>query len=169
VVGKIAPARLLEVGVGTGLMLERYPAATAVVGIDISQEMLDIACGRARELQRSDVQLLCMDAETTSFADGSFDCVVLPYVLSVTPDPAKLVREVRRVCRPGGTILILNHFSGSRFWWALEALVRPLAARVGFRSNFPFDEQVKQHGWTVDDVREVNLFGLSRLVTISNA
>ncbi|MFC7514782.1 class I SAM-dependent methyltransferase [Herbaspirillum sp. GCM10030257] len=162
------PSSILEVGVGTGLTLARYPATASVVGIDLSNEMLEIARGRARELHGRNIELIAMNAEMMDFPDGSFDCVAMPYVLSVTPHPEKLVAEIRRVCRKGGTILILNHFSGSRFWWAMERAVHKLAARIGFRSTFCYDEQILKYDWHVESVKKVNLFGLSRLVTIRN-
>ena len=89
-------------------------------------------------------------------------------MLSVTPNPDRLVAEIRRVCRKNGTILILNHFSGSRFWWFLESVVRPLSKRIGFRSDFCYDEQILKYDWEILSVRKVNLFGLSRLVSIRN-
>jgi len=165
---RAAPARLLEVGIGTGLMLARYPATTAIVGVDLSEAMLAKAQSRARMLPGRDIRLAVMDAEALTFANGSFDCVTVPYVLSVTPDPRRLVAEIRRVCRPGGTILILNHFSGSRFWWLLERVVRPLADRVGFRSDFELRDQISRYDWNVEQVTDVNLFGLSKLVSIRN-
>lgn len=164
----LQPDTLLEVGVGTGLTLARYPAATCVTGIDVSTEMLAHAERRASRLPDRDIDLQAMDAEHMRFADGSFDCVVLPYVLSVTPHPARLVAELRRVCRPGGCIIILNHFSGSRFWWWLERCVTPLADRIGFRSDFSFEEHVLAHDWEVLAVRPVNLLGLSKLVVLRN-
>lgn len=167
-VRRLAPASLLEVGVGTGLMLGQYPAATRIVGIDLSQDMLSVARARAAKLG-GDIRLEAMDAEALAFPDGAFDCVVLPYVLSVTPNPAKLIAEARRVCRSRGTILILNHFKGSRFWWLLERLVRSLASRIGFRSDFDFDEQVRSHGMEIVSARTVNFMGLSKLVEIRNA
>ncbi len=167
-ISALAPRSLLEVGVGTGLTLARYPAATHVVGIDISAEMLHVAQERAAKLDRANVRLECMNAEAMAFEGGTFDCVVLPYVLSVTPDPSRLVREARRVCRRGGTILLLNHFSGSRVWSLLEAAVRPLAAKIGFRSDFDFEEHVRCHDWEIQSVCAVNLLGLSKLVTIRN-
>jgi phosphatidylethanolamine/phosphatidyl-N-methylethanolamine N-methyltransferase len=167
-VALLNPASLLEVGVGTGLALERYPHTTAIVGIDISEEMLEVARARARTLGGRAIDLKQMDAENMSFADGSFDCVTLPYVLSVTPDPERLVSEVRRVCRKGGTILIVNHFSGSRFWWLLELAVRSLADRIGFRSSFTYEAQVLKYDWHVQSVEDVNLLRLSRLVVIRN-
>lgn len=168
VVENLAPASILEVGVGTGLVLSRYPAGSRVCGIDLSPDMLALAHERARRLGRNDVRLHVMDAEAMTFADGSFDCVTVPYVLSVTPDPQRLVREIRRVCRKGGTVVVLNHFSGSRFWWGLERAARPLAGRIGFRSDFEFDEQIRGYDWQVLSVESVNLLGLSKLVTLRN-
>lgn len=164
----IRPTSILEVGVGTGLTLERYPDSASVVGIDISKEMLEIARERAENLPGRSIHLAAMNAEAMDFPDGCFDCVAIPYVLSVTPNPERLVNEIRRVCRKNGTILVLNHFSGSRFWWFLESAVRPLSKRIGFRSDFCYDEQILKYDWEILSVRKVNLFGLSRLVTIRN-
>ena len=108
-------------------------------------------------------------AEQLAFADASFDCVTLPYVLSVTPDPARLTAELRRVCKPGGDIFVLNHFSGGNAVWALpEHLVGGLAARIGFRSEFPFDEHMAHPGWTLLSRSKVNLLGLTTLVHLKN-
>jgi len=165
---QIQPASILEVGVGTGLTLERYPHGASVMGIDISNEMLNIARERARKLSGRNIHLAAMNAEAMDFPDGCFDCVAIPYVLSVTPNPERLVAEIRRVCRKDGTILILNHFSGSRFWWFLERAVRSLANRIGFRADFCYDEQILKYDWEIQSVKKVNFFGLSRLVTIRN-
>jgi len=164
----MCPSSILEVGIGTGLTLERYPATATVVGIDISSDMLNIARERAEKLPGRSIHLASMNAEAMDFPDNSFDCVAIPYVLSVTPNPERLVAEIRRVCRKDGTILILNHFSGSRFWWFLERAVRTLANRIGFRSDFCYDEQILRYDWQVLSVKKVNFFGLSRLVTIRN-
>ena len=131
--------------------------------------MLEVARHRVAQLQRHDIRLHAMDAEALDFADGAFDCVTLPYVLSVTPNPDRLIAETRRVCRKGGSIVILNHFSGSHFWWLLERIVRPMADRVGFRSDFSYDEQILARNWQVASVRSVNFLGLSKLVAIRNA
>jgi phosphatidylethanolamine/phosphatidyl-N-methylethanolamine N-methyltransferase len=168
-ISALQPSTVLEIGVGTGLTLHRYPATAAVTGIDISEEMLDIARRRAKKLARLETRLFSMDAEKIDFPDGSFDCVVVPYVLSVTPNPEKLVKEIRRVCSAGGRILILNHFSGSRFWWILERAVRSLANKIGFRSDFSYQEHILKYDWTVKSITEVNFLGLSKLVEIQNA
>ncbi|MFC4729350.1 class I SAM-dependent methyltransferase [Coralloluteibacterium thermophilus] len=167
-VARLQPETLLEVGVGSGLTLFQYPEKTRVVGVDISEGMLEHARRRADAMPERDITLRAMNAEAMDFPDASFDCVTVPYVLSVTPEPARLVAELRRVCRPGGTIMILNHFSGSRFWWLLERAVRSIAARIGFRSDFDYAEQILAHDWTVESVEPVNLMGLSKLVIIRN-
>lgn len=167
-VTRTGPAKILEVGVGTGLMLSRYPAQAKIVGIDVSSEMLEVAKKRTGRATGRHIELVKMDAETTNFPDGHFDCVTVPYVLSVTPDPNRLIAELRRVCRKGGSIFVLNHFSGSRFWWFLECAVRSVADKIGFRSDFRFDEQILKHDWEVISVKNVNLLGLSKLVELRN-
>ena len=164
----LAPASVLEVGVGTGLTLAGYPTGARVVGIDLSAQMLERARRRAADLPGRDISLRVMDAERLDFPDESFDCVTVPYVLSVVPHPRQAIAELRRVCRRDGRILVVNHFSGSRFWWLLERAVRPLAGRVGFHSEFAFEEHILGHDWVVESVQPVNLFGLSRLVQLRN-
>ena len=159
---------LLEIGVGTGLTLPLYSPSLEVTGVDISAPMLTKARERAAQLRGRTFELRLMDGEKLDFPDGAFDCVALPYVLSVTPEPARLVAEVRRVCRRGGTILVLNHFTGSSVWWLLELLARPMADRIGFRSDFDFAQEILAHDWRVEAVQQTNLLGLSKLVTIRN-
>jgi len=165
---QLSPPVILEVGVGTGLTFSHYHPQAKLVGIDLSREMLARASERALGLGVRDITLHAMNAEDMSFDDDSFDCITLPYVFSVTPNPDLLVSELRRVCKKNGRILILNHFSGSRFWWLLERGVKSVADRVGFRSDFRFEEQIMSHDWGVESVRSVNFMGLSKLVVIRN-
>ena len=164
----LEPASVLEVGVGTGLTLAGYPESARIVGIDLSQDMLERARARAARLPDRDIALHAMNAERMDFADNSFDCVTLPYVLSVTPHPARLVQEIRRVCKADGSILVLNHFSGSQFWWLMERAVRSVADRVGFRADFGYEKHILAHDWRVVSAQSVNLFGLSKLVVLRN-
>src|SRR6201997_2186567 len=104
--------RILEVGVGTGLSLPHFRGDARVTGIDVSAEMLEKARHRVERLKLAQVEaLLVMDAEQTSFPDDAFDAVLALYVASVVPDPARFAAEMRRVCKPGGTIVIVNHFT----------------------------------------------------------
>jgi len=167
-VTRLAPQHVLEVGVGTGLTLYRYPVSARITGIDVSRDMLAAAQRRIRPQDAGRIELRAMDAEAMDFADGSFDCVTLPYVLSVTPNPDRLVAEVRRVCRTGGHIAIVNHFSGQPQWRSVEALLRPLAAWLGFRTEFSLEQHVLRYPWQVQSVEPANLLSLSRLIHVRN-
>lgn len=165
---RLAPTQILEIGVGTGLTLPHYPVDASVTGVDISADMLAFATRKVHALRLQRVKLVCLNAETLPFPDASFDCVTLPYVLSVTPHPNQLIKEVRRVCKPGGDILVLNHFSGGGFWRWFEPVTRSLADRIGFSSDFSYDDHIAAHSWTVVSVSQVNLLNLSKLVHIRN-
>jgi phosphatidylethanolamine/phosphatidyl-N-methylethanolamine N-methyltransferase len=164
-----APRRLLEVGVGTGLALHQYPANTQICGLDLSPEMLARARQRVHARRLCDVSLICADAEQLPFDDDSFDCVTLPYVLSVTPNPQALLAEVRRACCPGGHIFVLNHFIGARGWRCAERLLAPLADRVGFRSSLSMEQTLACSAWTLLEVQSANLRGMSKLVVLRNS
>lgn len=99
--------RILLVGVGTGLDIPLLPEGCHITGIDISEAML--AKAQARVGAR-DVQLAVMNAEQLQFADGTFDCVVLTLLLSVTENPRGALSEAIRVLRAGGTILVFDKF-----------------------------------------------------------
>jgi len=135
-VRKIPPgAEVLEVGVGTGINIPLYDPSCPVTGIDLSAHMLDRAFARAAARAQGDVRLLRMNAAAMTFADNSFDIVYAPYVVSAVPDPLAVVREMCRVCRPDGRILILNHFLSSNPCLAwLEQRVAPFARHFGFNS-----------------------------------
>lgn len=167
-VKNINPEKILEIGVGTGILLDKYPKKSLITGIDISEEMLSIAQKKVNLLSGTKIELINMDAENLAFENNSFDCVVLPYVLSVTPHPEILITEIRRVCKKDGVIIIINHFSGSKFWWLLESLVKNFAKKIGFRSEFSYADHVLAHDWNVIKSYSVNLFGLSKLVMIKN-
>src|SRR5919197_2905502 len=102
--------RVLEVGVGTGINAALYPKHCSVTGIDLSSSMLEKARDRIARKGVRNVRVMEMDAANLKFADDSFDIVYAPYVISVVPDPVSVAQEMRRVCRPGGRIIILNHF-----------------------------------------------------------
>lgn len=161
--------RILEIGVGTGLLLPMYPEGVSVVGIDLSEDMLAAARRRAMRLRLAHVELHVMDAERTTFPNGSFDHVVVSYVYSVTPDPHQLIREARRVCKHEGDIYVLNHFSGTgnRRW--SETLLKPFAGLSGSRADFPIKSYLYDMNWNIVNIQPVNLLGLSRLVHFKNS
>jgi phosphatidylethanolamine/phosphatidyl-N-methylethanolamine N-methyltransferase len=132
---------VLEVGVGTGLALPHYKRDKRVTGIDLSKEMLRKARERTREDALTNVQALHeMDAEATSFADNSFDIAVGMFVASVVPNPRRLLAEMRRLVRPGGDILLVNHFAAARGprWW-VERAMAPASRALGWHPDFAMD------------------------------
>lgn len=162
--------RILEVGVGTGLSLPLYPSYVRVTGIDISRKMLSRARARRRKLQLANVeQLLFMDGEHMEFPDDSFDKVVAMYVATVTPDPPRLIAEMRRVCKPNGELFIVNHFRShhplARF---LEQLVSPLSRLLGFRPDLSLEEFVARTRLDVAEKANVNMLGYWTLLRIRN-
>lgn len=131
--------KLLEIGVGTGLSLPHYHAGLTVSGIDLSPHMLKRARERVDRDGLANVDaLLEMDASELEFADASFDVVVGLYVMTVVPDPSQVLREMARVTRPGGAVLICNHFSaGNGVRGAVEKHLAGFADILGFRTEFP--------------------------------
>jgi len=130
--------RVLEVGVGTGLSLPDYKRHLEVVGIDLSPDMLEKARERVADEGLDHVTGLHeMDASDLKFPDGSFDTVVAMYVMTVVPEPEAVMRELSRVTKPGGEVLLVNHFSqreGVRGW--VERRMAPFADKIGWRSVF---------------------------------
>ena len=162
--------RILEVGVGTGLSLPHFRRDARVTGIDVSAEMLAKARRRVERLKLAQVESLqVMDAEQMSFADNAFDAVLALYVASVVPDPARFAAEMRRVCKPGGAIVVVNHFTSDnpvmRF---VEKRLAPLAGKIGFHADFPLDRFLAASGLQVREKRPSNLFGYWTLLRCAN-
>jgi phosphatidylethanolamine/phosphatidyl-N-methylethanolamine N-methyltransferase len=130
--------RVLEVGVGTGLSLPAYRRDLEVVGIDLSPEMLKKARERVAAERLTHVAGLHeMDAADLKFPGASFDTVAAMFVMTVVPQPEKVMHELARVCRPGGEVLIVNHFSseeGLRGW--VERRMAPFGDKLGWRPVF---------------------------------
>jgi phosphatidylethanolamine/phosphatidyl-N-methylethanolamine N-methyltransferase len=169
-VNHLPGSRVLEVGVGTGLALPHYLRSKRITGIDLSAEMLDRARNRVRENGLSHVeQLLEMDAEATSFADASFDMAVAMFVASVVPNPRRLLLEMRRVVRPGGHILTVNHFAAERGprWWVERALA-PASRALGWHPDFAINSLFSAEDQAMAEVSSVPPFGLFTLVRLPN-
>ena len=130
--------RVLEVGVGTGLSLPDYKKHLDIVGIDLAPEMLEKARERVRTERLTNVSgLYEMDASNLRFPDNSFDTVAAMYLITVVPDPQKVMLELARVAKPGGELMLVNHFSqedGLRGW--AERQMAPFADLVGWHPVF---------------------------------
>ena len=162
--------RILEVGVGTGLSLPHFRTDSLVTGIDVSAEMLAKAKRRTERQGLTHVEgLHLMDAENLEFADNSFDAVLALYVASVVPDPARFAAEMRRVCIPGGTIVVVNHFTSenpaARF---MEKRLAHVARHIGFHADFPFETFQRDSRLSIREVRPSNLFGYWKLLRCIN-
>lgn len=162
--------RILEVGVGTGLSLPLYPEHVSVVGIDLSPEMLMRAKELVDEENLKHVEgLHVMNAEAMRFADNSFDSVVAMYVATVVPSPNRFLNEIRRVCKPQGRIVILNHFyNPRRFRGRFFDAIAPLSKLLGFRPNLSLDEFLEETGLKISNKVSVNLFDMWTILLAVN-
>jgi phosphatidylethanolamine/phosphatidyl-N-methylethanolamine N-methyltransferase len=128
--------KILEVGVGTGISLHMYPKSCTLVGVDVTRKMLEKARDKKNAMRLDNVHLMEMDGENLAFADDSFDHSVAAFVVTVVPNPEKMVAEMKRVTKKGGNIVILNHFcSTNGLLLKLEKLFSPLCERWGWRSD----------------------------------
>lgn len=158
--------RVLEVGVGTGLNITRYPEDCDVIAVDLSAAMLRKARARVAKKGRRNVRLLEMDAAHLTFASDSFDRVYAPYLVSVVADPIAVVREMYRVCRPGGKIVILNHFrSAHPILSRVECAISPLTVHIGFKADLDLQGLLEQVDLRPISIEQVNVPRIWSLVT----
>ena len=163
--------RVLEVGVGTGLSLPAYGRDLEIVGIDLSPEMLEKARERVAADRLANVTGLHeMDAGDLEFPDASFDTVVAMYVMTVVPDPEKVMRELSRVCKPGGEVIIVNHFSaeeGMRGW--VERRMAPFADMLGWRPVFDVERVLVCDDLSLIEKRGLRPLGLFTMMRFRKA
>ncbi len=162
--------QVLEVGVGTGLALPHYSASKRITGIDLSAEMLARARRKVSEASLDHVEALHeMDAEQTGFEDGRFDIAVAMFVASVVPNPRLLLAEMRRVVRPGGYLLFVNHFAAERGprWW-IERALAPASRKLGWHPDFSRDALLTRDEQLGAEFRFVQPLGLFTLVSLPN-
>ena len=140
-------ARVLEVGAGTGTSFPAYPRHCEVIGIDLAPDMLTRAQGKIKENGWTHLKVLKMDALNLDFPDDSFDYVMAFHVVTVVPDPVRMMEEAKRVCRPGGRIVIVNHFTSDfPLLGFLTETLDPVTRRLGWRTNLrlrPFIEETE--------------------------
>ncbi len=167
---QLAPEmKLLEVGVGTGLTLPHLPSNIQITGIDMSEKMLEMAHKRVADLGLRHVELHKMDATNQCFADNAFDCVLAAYVVSVVPDPIKLVSEMKRVCKPGGSIVFLNHFLSENFVIRIaEKIISPICYRIGFKTNLDLRKLMADTGLEIERIEPIDFLGNWKAVRCIN-
>jgi phosphatidylethanolamine/phosphatidyl-N-methylethanolamine N-methyltransferase len=162
---------VLEVGIGTGISLPHYKRTLEVTAIDLSPEMLKRARERVeRERLTHVVDVAEMDAGDMSFPDNRFDVVVAMYVLTVVPDPKQVMRELQRVCKPGGQVIVVNHFSKAEgLRGAVEKALAPFAALLGWRPQFPMETLFDCDRLIVRGATQLKPFGLFTLLRFEKA
>jgi len=154
--------RVLEVGVGTGLSLKHYKPHLKVTGIDVSVHMLAKAREKVAKRGLSFVEGIHeMDARAMELPDNHFDTVVAMYLVSVVPDPEKVIAEMARVCKPGGEVLIVNHFAREKGALSvMEKAMAPFANKIGWHSDFSIHRILGEDELSVQDQKRLPPLGM---------
>ena len=162
---------LLEVGVGTGVALPRYASRLSITGIDFSPDMLRKARQRMRSRKlRNVVGLYEMDASELRFDDGSFNTVVAMYVMTVVPDANKVLRELERVCAPGGEVVIVNHFAQDHgIRGRIERWMSPAARALGWHPDFRIETITEMTTLELVETRSLQPMGLFTMLRFRKA
>lgn len=169
-----ATGDVLDVGVGTGLSLPYFSRDLRVTGIDLSEEMMARARARVARHHLSHVNnLLIMDANNLAFDDHQFDAVIANFVMSVVPNPAQVMHEINRVCKPGGTVYLFNHFkseSGRPLMSGLESIMAPISRKIGFHSDCNRASlQLEDTKFTIHEIRQMGPFDMFTLMKLQKA
>ncbi|MBM4285145.1 MAG: methyltransferase domain-containing protein [Deltaproteobacteria bacterium] len=160
--------RILEIGIGPGSTLEFYPPRTELVGIDISQAMIDKAREKAARLNSgSTFDLRVMDAGRLEFPDSYFDAVLSAYVITTVSDPRQVCREILRVVKPGGQIIVVNHSrcQKSGHLSRIEDLMAPIFVRIGFTTDLDVIRVMEESGIKILQSVRCNLLNTGRIIT----
>lgn len=165
------PGRVLEVGVGTGLALPHYSGANTVIGVDYSDEMLAKAREKVAEKRLAHVEALRqMDARALDFDDNSFDWVAAMHMISVVPEPERVMAEMARVLKPGGQIVITNHFARDGDCKSglarIERFLAPFANKLGWHSDFSKNVVLQTDGLVPVVERELPPMGMMTLLVL---
>ncbi len=161
--------RILDVGVGTGLSLDLYPSFCEVIGIDLSKSMLRLAERKVEKLGLTNVTLYEMDACNLKFDENSFDYVVATHIVNVVHEPARVIDEMRRVAKPSGSLVIVNHFVSSNPIMAkVENLLEPVFQKVGWRLNHTYEDFIHLTNLSVMHIDKLNKIDLWKIIHASN-
>lgn len=132
---------VLDLGVGTGMTLPEYPDNITVIGMDLSGGMLRKAMDKKRELGMDHVHLIQADAMYPPLAEQSFDHIMIAHTISVVSEPNKLLKWASRLVKPGGTIVLLNHFHArNRIVAFFETILNPMFIKIGWKSDLALED-----------------------------
>ena len=159
---------VLEVGVGTGLSLPHYGPEVRITGVDFSAEMLAKAQRKVDALDlKKRVDLQRMDARELAFENASFDTIAAMHVLSVVPEPEKVMAEIARVLKPGGKVVITNHFAKTTGVMAgLERVAAPMANLIGWHSDFKMETILQEPSLQISELRKLPPLGMMTFLVL---
>lgn len=144
-------AKVLEVGAGTGTSFPAYPLHCEITGIDLAPEMLARARQKIQENGWSHLKVMEMNALDLQFPDNTFDYVMGFHVVTVVPDPVRMISEAKRVCKPGGRIVIVNHFTSEvPLLGSLTQALDPITRWLGWRTDLRLKPFVQTTGLRVE-------------------
>jgi phosphatidylethanolamine/phosphatidyl-N-methylethanolamine N-methyltransferase len=150
-------AKVLEVGAGTGTSFPAYPAHCEVTGIDLAPDMLARARQKIKENGWTHLQVLEMNALNLEFPDNTFDYVMAFHVVTVVPDPIRMVEEAKRVCKPGGKIVIVNHFTSDvPVLGPLTEALDPITRWLGWRTDLKLKPFIQATNLTVEKIYKLS-------------
>ncbi len=154
-------AEILELGVGTGTSFPAYPRHCEVIGVDLAPDMLTHARSKIKENGWTHLKVLKMDALNLDFPDNSFDYVMAFHVVTVVPDPIRMIEEAKRVCRSGGRIVIVNHFtSESPIWGGLTEALDPVTRKLGWRTDLKLNPFMRAAQLKIEKVYKLSKLSL---------
>jgi len=157
--------RVLEVGVGTGIALDGYPPYAHVVAIDPSADMLEHAKRRVAENGWGHIELHEGDALNLGYPDNSFDYVTSFHVLTVVPDPYRMMSEMVRVCKSGGRIALTTHFqSANPVVAALNTIVNPITRQLGWTTRLRKKDVLKGHAITLERNEKISRWSVHSVI-----
>ncbi len=161
--------KILDVGVGTGLSLPLYPTYCHVTGIDLSAQMLNKAHKKVKKHDLKNITLKQMDAMELQFEDNTFDKVLASFVISVVPDPVRVIAEMKRVCKNNCNLILINHFqSNNKIMAKIEDMVNPICRKIGWRTDVDLESLIIESNLQVDMKYKLNKFDLWKIVLATN-
>ena len=162
-------SRVLEVGAGTGTSFPAYPRHCEVVGIDLAPDMLARAQDKILENEWNHIRVLEMNALDLKFPDNSFDYVMAFHVVTVVPDPVKLIKEAKRVCKPGGKIVVVNHFtSTSPVLGFLTEALDPVTRHLGWSTKLKMKPFIEETRLKIEEVYKLSKLSLHSVLIGTN-